>query len=139
MAPMTCCPKARISLANPLLIEDVLVRYPRLKVYLQHSGTMHYREALSLMRVYPHVYSDLGVMLWPYTRLQEHAAEFLRLAKAGGVLDRVMFGTDPNQRPELAIGPSIEYLNSLPFLTDEEKRKLLYDNVARFFELDSGN
>ncbi len=137
MAPMTCCPEARISLTNPLLIEDVLVRYPKLKVYLQHGGETYYREALSLMRVYRHVYADLGAILWVEPLAQENAAEFLRRAKTAGVLDRVMFGSDQMNFP-WAIGKSIEYFESLPFLTEEEKKMVLYDNALRFFGLEQG-
>ena len=135
MAPMTCCPDARISLSNPLLVEDVLVRHPKLKVYLQHGGETFYREALSVMRVYKHVYADLGAVLWVERLAKENAAEFLRDAKLAGVLDRVMFGSDQMNWPS-AIGDSIAYLESLTFLTAEEKRMVLYDNAMRFFGLE---
>ena len=92
MAPLTCCPEARISLGDPLLVEDVLVRHPKLKVYL-------------------------------------------RQAKLAGMLDRVMFGSDQMNWPQ-AIGDSVAFLESLPFLTDEEKRMVLYDNALRFFGLE---
>lgn len=135
MAPMTCCPDARISLSNPLLVEDVLVRHPKLKVYLQHGGETFYREAISVMRVYRNVYADLGAVLWVEPLAKENAAEFLRKAKVAGVLDRVMFGSDQMNWPS-AIGDSIAYLESLAFLTAEEKRMVLYDNALRFFGLE---
>ena len=135
MAPMTCCPDARLSLGNPLLVEDVLVRYPKLKVYLQHGGETFYREALSIMRVYQHVYADLGAVLWVEELAKENAVEFLRKAKLAGILDRVMFGSDQMNWPS-AIGDSIAYLESLGFLTAEEKRMVLYDNARRFFGLE---
>ena len=112
------------------------MRHPKLKVYLQHSGERYYREVLSMMQVYLHVYSDLGGLLWPDNRLQEHAREFLRQAKTEGFLDRVMFGSDQMNWPDLAIGPSIDFISSLPFLTDEEKQMILYDNAVRFFGLE---
>lgn len=134
MAPQTCCPDARISLTNPLLVEDVLLRHPKLKVYLQHGGEIFYREALSVMRVYRHVYADLGAVLWVDGLARENAAEFLRQAKLAGMLDRVMFGSDQMAWPH-AIGDSITYLESLTFLTDDEKRMVLFDNAERFFGL----
>jgi predicted TIM-barrel fold metal-dependent hydrolase len=134
MAPMTCCPEARVALGNPLLVEDILVRHPKLKVYLQHGGEAYYREALSVMRVYRHVYADLGAVLWVEPLAREHAAAFLREAKLAGLLDRVMFGSDQMNWPG-AIGDSIAYLESLGFLTPDEKRMILYDNASRFFAL----
>jgi len=60
---------------------------------------------------------------------------FLRLAKRFGMLDRVMFGSDQMRWPH-AIADSIERLNTFEFLTDEDKRNILYNNAARFLELD---
>lgn len=138
MAPMTCCPEARIALGDPLLIEDVLVRYPRLKIYLMHAGEAFHRNALSIMMVYRHVYVDLGVMLWANPYLQDNAEEFLRNAKRAGVLNRVMYGSDQMAWPG-SISASIEYLNSLSFLDDNDRRMILHDNAARFFGLDTGD
>jgi len=135
MAPLTCCPEARVSLGNPLLVEDVLVRHPKLRVYLQHGGESFYREALSVMRVYKHVYADLGAVLWVDELAQEYASDFLRKAKKAGMLDRVMFGSDQMSWP-FAIGDSIAYLESLSFLTDQEKRMVLIENAMRFFDLE---
>jgi hypothetical protein len=42
-------PKYRISLGNPFLIEDVLVKYPKLKVYLMHAGENYYENTLRMM------------------------------------------------------------------------------------------
>lgn len=52
--------------------------------------------------------------------------------------DRVMFGSDPMNWPT-AIGDSIAYLESLDFLTAEEKRMVLYENALRFFDLEDKN
>jgi predicted TIM-barrel fold metal-dependent hydrolase len=36
--PYTCCPKFRLKLGDPLLLEDMLVNCPKLKVYVMHAG-----------------------------------------------------------------------------------------------------
>ena len=49
-------------------------------------------------------------------------------------LDRVMFGSDfmfPHQIEE-----SIKKLDSYDFLTEEDKRKIFFENAVKFFELD---
>lgn len=127
-------PKARLLLGNPLLIEDVLVKYPKLKINLMHSGANYYHEALRLMRSYPQVYSDLGVVLWIHPFPKYYGREFLMRAKEFGLLDRVMFGSDQMQWPH-GIEMSLEQLESFDFLTQDEKRDILYNNAARFLGL----
>lgn len=127
-------PEARLVLGNPLLIEDVLVRYPNLKIYMMHSGGAWFREALQLMLSHPHVYTDLGVVLWAHPVPMFYGREFLVRAKEFGMLDRVMFGSDQMMWPH-GIDASIERLESFDFLTEEEKRDILYNNAARFLGL----
>ncbi len=90
----TWSPKARLKLGDPYLIEDVLVKYPKLRIYIMHSGEDWYEHALRLMAYYPQLYSDLGAMLWVEPLDQHYATEFLKAAKQSGYLNRVMFGTD---------------------------------------------
>jgi len=46
-----------------------------------------------------------------------------------------MFGSDNLIWPE-AIDMSLDYLNSLEFLSEEDKRGILYNNAARFLRLE---
>jgi uncharacterized protein len=52
-------PKYRIALGDPFLIEDVLVRYPKLKLYLIHAGENFYENTLRMMDGYPNLYWEL--------------------------------------------------------------------------------
>ena len=129
-------PKARLALGDPYLIEDVLVRYPRLRLYLMHGGGEDWPEhALRMMAYYPQLYIDLAVLLWVEPNTQRYATELLRNIKEAGYLDRVMFGSDQMIWP-YAIGKSIDFLNSLDFLTEAEKEGIFYGNAARFLRLD---
>lgn len=127
-------PDARLALTSPFLAEDVLVKYPKLRVYLMHSGVQKYEDALRLMLHYPRVYSDLGVVLWVHELPKHYGEEFLKLAKKFGFLKRVMFGSDQMVWPN-AITMSIDQLNSFDFLTPDEKRDIFYNNAARFLGL----
>lgn len=131
----TWSPKARLTLSDPFLIEDVLVRYPKLRIYLMHSGEVWHENALRLMSYYPQVYSDLGAMLWVEPITKRYIVEFLKNAKHDGYIDRVMYGTDQMDWP-YAIEESIKFLNSLDFLTDKEKQDIYYHNAARFLRLE---
>lgn len=127
-------PKARLKLADPYLIEDVLVRYPKLRIYLMHAGEDWYVHALRLMAYYPQLYTDIAVLLWVEPLDQDYAIEFLKAAKRAGYLNRVMFGSDQMVWP-YSIEKSIQFLNSLSFLTRQDKEDIFYNNAARFLNL----
>lgn len=135
MTPYNCCPNFRISHGDPLLIEDVLVKYPKLQVYLMHGGELFFENAVRMLSLYRHLYLDIGVLLWVDPIVQDYAVRLLKLAKSAGVLDRVMFGSDQMIWPE-AVTSSIKFLESMEFLTDEEKEMVFYGNAKRFLKLE---
>ena len=127
-------PKYRIALGDPFLIEDVLVKYPNLKLYLMHAGEHFYENTLRMMDGYSNLYVDLGVEMWINPMTKDFAVKFLKLAKVYGLLDRVMFGSDQMVWPE-AITSSINFLEALDFLTKEEKEMIFYKNAKTFLGL----
>lgn len=66
---------------------------------------------------------------------QRYATEFLKNAKQAGLLDRVMFGSDQMIWPE-ATDISVDYLNSLEFLSENDLKNIYYNNAARFLRLE---
>lgn len=124
-------PKYRIALGDPFLIEDVLVKYPKLKLYLMHAGENFYQNTLRMMDGYPNLYADLGVEMWLHPMTKDFAVKFLKSAKEYGFLNRVMFGSDQMVWPE-AITSSINFLNSLSFLAKDEKEMIFYKNAKIF-------
>ena len=130
-----CCRDFRVRLGDPLLLEDMLVAHPDLKVFVMHAGGFFWERALQLMQMYPRVHVEVGVLGHvPQHRGARTLERFLRRARDFGVLDRVMFGSDQMVWPE-AIGVSVEAVQSLDFLTVEEKKAIFYDNAARFLGL----
>jgi len=127
-------PNYRIAYGDPFLIEDVLVNYPDLRVYLMHAGENFFENTLRMMDGYPNLYVDLGVSLWLHPLTQDYAVRFLESAQKYGFLDRVMFGSDQMVWPD-AISQSIDYLNSLEFLSESEKESIFYSNAARFLNI----
>lgn len=51
-----------------------------------------------------------------------------------GYGDRVMFGSDQMIWPGI-IGPSVQAIEEAPFLTEAQKRDILYHNAARMLRL----
>lgn len=131
----TWAPDARLAKGDPYLFEGALIRHPGLRISIMHAAEEWHEHTLRMMDYYPQVYADLGVLLWLKPLTQRYAEEFLRKAKQAGFLDRVMFGSDQMFWPH-AIDKSLEFLDSLEFLTAEEKRNILYNNAARFLKLE---
>ncbi|MFC4220181.1 amidohydrolase family protein [Flagellimonas marina] len=129
-----CCPNFRIRFGDPYTIEDVLAKFPKLRIYMMHAGEVFYENALRLMLQYAQLYTDLGVILWVDKQPMDYAEQFLRKAKKYGLMDRIMFGSDQMVWPH-AIEKSINQLNSYDFLNEEDKRKIFYDNAVRFLRL----
>ena len=86
------------------------------------------------MAYYPQLYTDIAVMLWAEPNTQRTVTEFLKNAKHSGYLNRVMFGSDQMKWP-YAIGKSVDFLNSLQFLTQKDKEDIFYNNAAIFLQL----
>ena len=131
--PYQCCPKFRNSLGNPALLEEVLIRHPKLRVYLMHAGYPYLQETKAIMHMYPQVYADLGAIDWLRPREEFH--EYLRALVRAGFGKRLMFGSDQMVWPE-GIGMAIEGIESASFLTEEQKRDIFYNNAVRFLRLD---
>ena len=121
-----------ISAGRPELLEDALKRHPKLRIYLENTGFPRLAETISLMFMYPQVYGDLSTATWIIPRKAFY--NYLKGLMDAGFGKRLMFGSDRSKFPEL-IGESIEAIESAPFLTEEEKRDIFYNNAARFLRL----
>lgn len=136
-APYECCPKFRAALGNPLLIEEALVRHPKMRLYIMHAGYPYIEETIALMHAHPQVYADLAVIDWVLARVDFH--NYLHQLMQHTDCDipkRLMFGSDQMVWPE-AIGMAVEGIESADFLTAEQKRDIFCRNAARFLRLEA--
>lgn len=125
--------KYRVGYGNPLHVNDVIAKYPNLRIYLMHAGYPFLEDAIALMKVYRNVYADLSRINWTSaTRIAFH--DYLKNLIDAGLGDRLMFGSDGLGLPE-SIGLAIEGINSAEFLTEKQKRDIFYNNAARFLRL----
>jgi len=123
----------RVTLGNPALVEDVLVRHPSLRVYLMHGGAPYLQETKAILSVYPQVYLDLATINWILPRQEFH--DYLRELMVAGFGKRLLFGSDQMYWPE-AIGMAIEGIESASFLTEGDKRDIFYNNAVRFLKIE---
>ena len=125
--------KYRATMGNPLLLEELLARHPKLRVQVMHAGYPMIDNMLALLQENSHVYVDVAGLIWSYP-LKEVNRYIERLVDAG-FEDRVMFGTDQMEWPGL-MAYSISVIQNADYLTPEQKRDILYNNAARFLRLD---
>ena len=123
----------RAAHGNPLLLEDVLTRHPKLRVYISHAGFPYIDDLISLMILYPQVHVDIGVIAWAMPRPEFH--RFLQRLVDAGMGQRIMFGSDQMVWPE-AIEATIEAIETASFLTPHARRAIYYDNARKFLRLD---
>ena len=125
-------PKFRVSVGNPLLLEELLNRHPKLRVWIAHMGFPFLDETIGILNVYPQVYVDTSAIDWLWTR--EGFYSYLKELIKSGFEKRIMFGSDQMTWPD-AIGMAVEAIERANFLTEEQKRDILYNNAARFLRL----
>ena len=122
----------RARLHSALTLEEVLVRHPRLRVYVMHAGFPLLDDMLALMYAHPQVYVGVGVIVFTQPRASFY--RYLQGIVDAGFGNRVMFGSDHMVWPD-AIDRSIAVIDEAPFLSDGQKRDILYHNAARFLRL----
>lgn len=119
-------------LQSALTMEEVLVRHPRLRVYLMHAGYPFLDDLLSVLYNHPQVYVGVGDIV--FSRPRPEFYRYLRGIVEAGFGNRVMFGSDNIVWPK-AIERGIAVIREAPFLSEAQKRDILYDNAARFLRL----
>ena len=125
-------PEYRTKLSNPLLLENVLAKHPRLRIYVMHGGWPFQQEMLGLMLAYPQVYFDFAGIGWqaPVEIVHDYLKKFID----AGFGKRILFGSDQMVWPD-AIPIAIENILQAKFLNEEQKKDILYRNAERFLKI----
>lgn len=122
----------RARLHSALTMEEVLVRHPRLRVYLMHAGFPLLDDLLVVLYAHPQVHVDVGIIA--YTQPRPVFYRYLQGIVDAGFGNRVMFGSDQMVWPG-AIERALAAIEQAPFLSTAQKRDILYHNAARFLRL----
>ena len=126
-------PGFRSAAGSPLLLEDVLVRHPKLRLFVENAGYPYRDEMIAMMYQYPQLHADVSTITWVIPRSAFY--DYLEALVRAGLGKRLMFGSDQMRWPE-KIGEGIDAIEHAPFLTAEQKRDILYHNAARFLRLE---
>lgn len=130
-AALSFAPRFRMTAGDPLRLEDVLARHPKLRLYVMHAGWPRGDEMIALMHAFPEVHVDLGVICWYLPRAEFYS--YLKRLVDAGFAKRIMFGSDQMAWPG-AIGRAIETVEAAP-LTEEQRRDIMCRNAMRFLRL----
>jgi predicted TIM-barrel fold metal-dependent hydrolase len=77
-------------LARPILLDEIALRYPRLKIVIAHIGHPWFDEAIAVVRRHPHVYADISGLVtrrWLLYQALVSAIEYR-------VEHKLLFGSD---------------------------------------------
>ena len=128
-APYLGFDRYRAAMHSPLTLEDALIRHPKLRVYIMHAGWPMLDDLLAVLWAHPQVHLDIGAIVFALPRAEFY--RYLQRIVEAGFSKRVMFGSDQMVWPGV-IERSIQAIESAPFLSDAQKRDILYNNAARF-------
>jgi uncharacterized protein len=122
----------RVSLGHPSQLEPVLIRHPKLRLYVMHYGSPFIDEMIALLYSHPQVFVDVAQNNWGFPRAHFYG-QLKRLVDAG-YGKRILFGSDQMVWPH-TIAVAIDTIEKAPFLNAEQKRDIFYNNAARFLRL----
>ena len=123
-----------MAVGDPLLLEEVLLRHKRLRVFVMHAGWPRLESITALMYSHANVSVDLAALqINPGVR--PAYMRFLRGLVEAGFSKRIVFGSGlPRSRGFPREG--IDAILAADFLTAEQKADILCENAARFLRLD---
>jgi predicted TIM-barrel fold metal-dependent hydrolase len=122
----------RARMHSALTLENVLVKHPKLRVYIMHAGYPLIDDLLAVLYAHPQVHVDVGIIV--YNQPRPAFYRYLQTIVDSGFASRVLFGSDQMVWPE-AIERAIAVIEEAPFLSKQQKRDILYNNAARFLRL----
>ena len=123
----------RLRFNDPLALEEVLVRHPKLRLWVMHAGYPMGDRMVALLSSFPEVYVDVAGINAGLPRPEFHA--YLRRLVDAGFTRNIMYGSDQAVWPAI-IPYSIEAIESADFLSPEQKRDIFCNNAARFLRLE---
>jgi uncharacterized protein len=123
----------RMSISKAILLEEVLIKHPKLRIYIMHAGWPYLDDIIALLYAHPQVFVDVAVINWFVPKSEFHS--YLKRIVEAGFADRIMYGSDQMIWPQ-SIKTSVENIKTADFLTEQQKEDIFYNNAARFFQLE---
>lgn len=126
----------RVALTHPFYLEDVLIKHPKLRLYVMHAGYPMIDEMIAMMDAFPQLYVGIAAIDWLFGK--EEFYHYLKRLVDAGFEKRILYGSDEMNWPR-GIELSIKNVQNVPFLSESQKRDILYNNAVRFFKFENLN
>jgi len=108
-------------------VENVLERYPSLKMIVPHLGFDESERFYSLLDTFPNLYLDTTMVLGGFFDVEVNSGNLIRYA------DRILYGSD---YPNIPYGMCTEVDSLLALnLGEDTTRKILFENAASLFPI----
>jgi predicted TIM-barrel fold metal-dependent hydrolase len=120
----------KLAQANPLLLDEVANRFPRLKIVLTHLGTLWHNESFMVAEKHPNVYLDTAAYLYEIRDLLTPD-----LVRRVGV-EKFIFGTDypmPSEGKPHRMKDFVDCVNALN-LSAEIKENIFFRNFEKLMK-----
>jgi len=122
-------PNFKEEMGNPFLLKPLLLKFPKLHVWIMHAGGPFLEETVAVMKEFPQVYTDISAVNNPEILPPKQFQIFMKTLINAGLEDRIMFGSDNAE-----IKTMIASVDQLDFLTIKQKEKIFYKNAEVFFK-----
>ena len=119
--------------ANPILLEDIAIACPDLRIIIAHMGHPWETECVVLIRKHPNLYANISAL---HYRPWRHWQAFMTAIEYG-VEHKLIFGSDfPSATPEQVIAGQWKVNDvvagtKFPHVRDEVIHNILYENWKR--------
>jgi hypothetical protein len=129
-----CSTGYRANLTDPMLLEDVLIQHPDLRILVMHAGWPRLEDMIQLLYAYSQVYVDIAVLTFDNFIMPRKAFHAYLLGLVdNGYGKRIVWGSDD---PGLgSVDDAMEAIHSADFLSEKQKADIFYNNAARFLRL----
>jgi len=130
--------RAPLKFSLPILLEDVAMQFPRLKMIIAHLGHPWISETIVLIRKQPNFFADISAL--HYRPWQFYNA--LITAREYGVMDKLLFGSDyPFTTAEATMKDlrdfnKMAFGTNMPTLSENEIEGLIHSATLKLLELE---
>lgn len=121
--------QANLRYCHPALLDQVLSKYPKLKIVIAHMGWPWIDDTFALLKRYENVYTDLSIVS-SYQPINT-IANILRSAKEHGVVNKLIWGTD---YPMCSMTDSLNRFKDIKKYLDDNKVVIESETWKRIFQ-----
>ena len=123
-------PKNVLSYSNPILIDEFINSFPKVKIIIAHMGYPWVDNALALAVQYTNVYLDISNLTY---MMPLRLRDFLMYARDLVGLDKILFGSD-GFVPEM-IEIAVNYFEDIDFLSSDDVEKIMGKNAQKILNI----